>query len=144
MMDVLDADQANEVRMSLLIIEREFDHAAYGIYRRQAYQVEFQFHTTDIPVNLLQYGKIESFFAAEIVIDHPFCRTHAGRDRIYACPTQSMFGEFLPGDTQYVLACTCWIRRASLRPGTTLPLSSAWHVNQALVCYVGPRIAGMD
>jgi hypothetical protein len=74
--DVLDADELDEVLVLLVIIERQLGQRAYRLHRRQMLDVNGRFRRPDLAVRLLQDRHVQLLFAPEVVIDHPFCRAH--------------------------------------------------------------------
>jgi hypothetical protein len=66
-MDIFDADQADEIGVRLLIVEGKFDHPAHGVGWREAGQIKFLLDTADVAVNLLEHREVKTFLAAEII-----------------------------------------------------------------------------
>ncbi|MOA01776.1 hypothetical protein D3C78_1211980 [compost metagenome] len=102
--DVLDADQADEVDVAVVVLEGELDHAAQCRLRVQLVELERRFGGADVAVELLQHGQVELLLAGEVVVDHPLGDVGALGDGIHPRAAQAVLGELGDGGEEDVLA----------------------------------------
>ena len=103
--DVLDADQADEVRMGLVVVEGELGQAADGRGRIEIIDVDALLGTADGAVGALEDGDEEPFLALEVVVDHPLRRARPGRDLVHARAREAMGRELVRGHVEDLAAC---------------------------------------
>src|SRR5690349_6084718 len=60
--------------------------------------VEIALDIADVAIRVFEHGDVETFLAAEIVIDHPFARTRARGDLVDSGAAQALVREFLARD----------------------------------------------
>src|SRR5215210_7881556 len=57
--------------MSLLVVERKFDYTFHCNFWILMHDIQAHLSCPEFTVHFLQDSKIQAFFAAEVVIDHP-------------------------------------------------------------------------
>ena len=92
---VLDADQADEERMHLVVVERDLDDAPDRLGRIGVFDAFVAVERADLRVGLLQHRAVQPFLALEVVVDHPLRGARALGDRVDARPAQAMGRELL-------------------------------------------------
>src|SRR5579875_318755 len=83
-MDVLDAHEADEVRVRLVVVEGELGEAADCGDRVEVLDVDRLLGIADRGVGTLQDLDVELLLAAEVVVDHPLRGAGGGRDLVAA------------------------------------------------------------
>jgi len=101
-MNVFVHHQSHEVGVFVVVVERRTDELAQGFVGGQCIHVETGFERPDVLVATSEHGAVESFLAAEVVVDHPLDGVGARGDFIDACTAQALPGELLGGDREYV------------------------------------------
>ena len=100
--DVLDADQPDEVRMRLVVVERQPGQLADRLDRVEVLDVELLLEAADEAVRLLQDGDVELLLAAEVVVDHPLGGAGLVGDLVDAGAGVAAVGELPGGDGEDV------------------------------------------
>jgi hypothetical protein len=98
--DVLDADQPDEVRVRLVVVEGEAGELPHGLHRVQVLDVELLLEAADADVGPLQDGDVELLLAAEVVVDHPLGRAGLGGDLVDPRPGVAPVGELAGGHVE--------------------------------------------
>ena len=58
MMNVLDGDEPNELRVRMVVVEREFDQAAHRAFGGKIVEMQRGFGVTDLGVRPLEHGNV--------------------------------------------------------------------------------------
>ncbi len=103
LVNVFHADQADEQRMGLVVIERQLDQLAHGGARLHVEQLGFFLERSNIHVGFFEHRLVQAFLALEVVINHALRGARALGDLIDARAAQAVDGEFLGGDREDVL-----------------------------------------
>ena len=101
--NVLDTDQAGEIRVFLVVCDGEFDQLTYCFFRFQILQMHGRFDPPDVAIGFFKDGDIQAFLAAKIIIYRAFGRPRTGRDGIHPGTAETMIGEFLGRDIKDIL-----------------------------------------
>src|SRR5690349_11246162 len=70
-MDVFDADETDEVRIVLVVIEGRLDQAMQRLAGIAAVDIELIFKGADAAIGRRQHCQVELLLAAEVIVDHP-------------------------------------------------------------------------
>jgi hypothetical protein len=87
---VLGHHQADERLVAGVVVEREGHQAAQRVLRQQVVQVQFALGGAHAPVGLLQHRDVQTFLAAEVVVDHPLAGARGGGDLVDARTAQAL------------------------------------------------------
>jgi hypothetical protein len=98
--DVLDADQPDEVRVRLVVVEGERGEAPDGLARLEVVDVELLLQRTDPGVGTLQDRDVQLLLAAEVVVDHPLRRARLRGDLVHPGARVAAVGELAGGDVE--------------------------------------------
>jgi hypothetical protein len=98
--DVLDADEPDEVRVRLVVVEGQLGDPPDGVDRVEAVHVQSRLRGADLLVDALQHGDVELLLAAEVVVDHPLGRADLGGDLVHAGAVVAAVGELTGGDVE--------------------------------------------
>jgi hypothetical protein len=132
--DVLDADQADEVRMGLMVVEGELGQAPDGRGRIEVLDVHALFGTADGAVGALEHGDEEPLLALEVVVDHPLGGARPRRDLVHARAREAVRRELVGGHVEDLAARPV---RVADRPRLGSPLSG--HGRGFRVCAAAHR-----
>jgi hypothetical protein len=94
-MHVLDADEADEERVHLVVVEGDLDDAADRFGRVGILDALVAVERADLGVRLFQDRAVQPLLALEVVIDHPLRGARALGDGIDARPAQAVGRELL-------------------------------------------------
>src|SRR5579859_821124 len=83
-MNILDRDQTQEVRVPLVVVERQLGELAYSGERVQMVDVERLLCIAQLTVGSFQDGDVQLLLAPEVVVDHALGRAHAIGDLVDA------------------------------------------------------------
>lgn len=114
LVDVLDADDAHEIHVPVVVVEAELHQLLHRLGRRQRAQPQGALDTADVAVELLQHGLVELLLAAEVVIDHPLRGMRALGDGVHPRTREALGDELVDGGAEDVLAGFLGIVLASL------------------------------
>jgi hypothetical protein len=92
--DIFDTDDAYEIDIAVMVVERELHQTPDGLLRLQLSQVQLTFSPPNVAVEFLQDFDVELFLAAEIVIDHALRGFRALSDGVDPRPGQPLADEF--------------------------------------------------
>ena len=98
--DVLDAHQADEVRVALVVVEGQLGEPADRGDRVEVLDVDRLLGLADLRVGALEHGHEQALFGAEVVVEHPLRRAGALRDVVHARPREAVLGELPRGDVE--------------------------------------------
>lgn len=97
-MNVLDGHQADEVVVLDVMVEGHFRESSDGLGGIGVVDSQLLFGLTDPAVGPVENGEVETFFAAEVVVDHPLGGAGALGDLVHSRTRIAGFGEDLGGD----------------------------------------------
>ena len=98
--DVLDADEPDEVRVRLVVVERQLGERRRAATRVEVLDVDLLLGLPDLRVGALQHGDEQLLLAAEVVVDHALRRAHALGDLVHARARVAVLGELARGDVE--------------------------------------------
>ena len=98
--DVLDADEADEVGVRLVVVERQLGEPADRGDRLEVLDLERALGVADLRVGALEHGDEQPGLLAEVVVEHPLRRARALRDLVHARPRVAVLGELARGDVE--------------------------------------------
>src|SRR3990172_4336075 len=88
--------------MRILVVESEANECAQGLFWRLMLQVQGGFDASDLAVCLLENGNVQTFLAAEIIVDHALAGLGAGRNIVDARTAEAHTGKLLGRNFNYV------------------------------------------
>ena len=92
--DVLDADQANEIGVRLVVIEGQLGQSTDRRDGVEVFDIERLLGGADFGIRLLEHGEVEPLFAAEVVVDHALGGARARGNLVDARAGVPAIGEF--------------------------------------------------
>ena len=101
--DVFDTDEASEIRVFLVVCDREVDQLTDRGFRLQILQMHPRFDPADVAIGFFKDGDIQALLAAEVIIYRAFGRPRTGGDGIHPGAAETMIGKFLGRDRKDIL-----------------------------------------
>jgi hypothetical protein len=135
--DVLDADQTDEVRVRFVVVERQLAQLPDRLGRVEVLDVQLALQGTDSGVRPLQDRDVELFLAAEVVVDHPLGGTGLRGDLVHPGAGVPLVGELVGGHGENLGAGSIGVPHRRPRHGSLgrlcghgTPLPSRNHCNE--------------
>lgn len=108
-MDVLDHHHANEIRMTVVVLEGEFDQAAQCVSGAEVIKVELDLAAAHHAVGLFQTTQVQAVLVVEIIVDHALGGIGLGGDLVDPGTGQTIVCKFAHGDFNDVAFGPFWV-----------------------------------